>query len=190
MIAAEKILPFSINHALTPVSLLQGCITSMNEYGRFSIGRHENVTRAASCLLKPEVGDTVLYSLDDSGKVYILHLLLRSHENAMDIAQIDLPGVKKLVIRGKNMGLMAEQEMDISSLGDIKLSACFGTLLINSKNLFKNISDNLIENIQYQISKVNQYALTVKQLLRLHGKQQIITADQDIKIDAERINMG
>lgn len=190
MAASEKILSLNVKPAVMQIKLLQSRIISVDADGVYSVEGDMTAIRAFSCLLKPEPGDLVLVSMNHVNEAYILQVLAREHENIMCKAEISHPRISRLLIRGKKLNFLAEQELDIHSLGDIKLSACFGNMLVSVKNLLKTVSNNLIENIEYRISKVEHSMLNVKHLSRIHARQQIITADQDIKIDAERINMG
>lgn len=170
--------------------LYVGTITAIASNGDYVINHTLHCKRAISCLIKPESGDTVLTCVQGNRYYSILHILSREFSKTPGVLHLTPPDADKLVIQSKAISILGEKNVDITSLGSMQLSVCLGTLSIISKNLFKTVTDNLIENVRHHISTIEQYALTVTQLLRMHGRQQIITAEHDIKIDAERINMG
>jgi hypothetical protein len=47
-----------------------------------------------------------------------------------------------------------------------------------------------VSQAKHLIQHAGDFALNAKSLLRIHSKQQIITAQEDIRIDGKRINMG
>jgi hypothetical protein len=63
-------------------------------------------------------------------------------------------------------------------------------LRLTARNLFTTVSESLVQNVRNYIGQAEQYLLDVRQVLRMHGKQASVTAEQDVKIDAERISMG
>lgn len=142
--------------------------------------------QSLSCLLKPSAGDRVLVAVCQE-QIYVLHLLARARSSA---ACINLPGIEQLTITQAQISVVASDSLGLAALGDIEVTAASGVLRFNARNLFTTVSENLVENVQHYIGRAEQYLLDVKHLLRLHGKQASVTAEQDVKIDAERISLG
>ena len=143
--------------------------------------------QALSCLIRPEVGDHVLAATCKDDKPYILHILYRSN---LQHAQLSVPGAQQLCIAQDQVVLRAKDSISLNALADIDISAATGVLSLNAGSLFTTVSESLVQNARQFIGQAEHYLLEVKQLLRLHGQQALITAEKDIKVDAERISMG
>ena len=143
--------------------------------------------QSLSCLLKPCAGDKVLIAACEQGAVYILHLLQRPRSSS---ACLSVPGIQQLTLTQPQIAVVASDSLGLAALGDIEITAANGVLRQNARNLFTTVSENLVENVQHYIGRAEQYLLDVKHLLRLHGKHASVTAEEDVKIDAERISLG
>jgi hypothetical protein len=143
--------------------------------------------QATSCLIRPAAGDRVLVAACKEGENYIVHLLGRTRDTDACLA---VPGIERLAIRQASIELAAGERIALRSLGDIEVTAAAGELSLTARNLFSTVADSLVENARHYVGSVGQYLLEAKQLLRLHGKHTTITADQDVKVDGERISVG
>jgi len=143
--------------------------------------------QAVSCLLRPCAGDRALVASCKGGENYILHLLHRPRSNT---ACLSVPGVRQLAISQAQIDLSATEGLTLSALHDVEITAVAGVLRMTARNLFTTVSESLVENIHHYIGRAEQYLLDVKQVLRMHGKQASVTAEHDVKIDAERISLG
>jgi hypothetical protein len=52
------------------------------------------------------------------------------------------------------------------------------------------VAQTLVEQLNQHISRARLYSQEAEDLLTLHGGQAVITARHDLRVDAERINMG
>lgn len=143
--------------------------------------------QAASCLVVAAQGDRVLVAACRQGDNYIVHLLTRAEP---DSARLCVPGAQQVNFCQPRISLNASEQLALRSLQDIEVTAAGGTLSLTARNLFSSVSESLVENVRHYVGNVGHYLLDVKQMLRLHGKQASITADNDVKVDAERISMG
>lgn len=143
--------------------------------------------QSLSCLLKPCAGDKVLVAACATDETYILHLLARPRGAA---ACITVPGIEQLTLTQAQISIVAGDSLGLAALGDVEVTAASGVLRLNARNLFTTVSENMVENVQHYIGRAEQYLLDVKHLLRLHGKQASVTAEHDVKIDADRISLG
>jgi hypothetical protein len=143
--------------------------------------------QAVSCVITPVQGDRALVVTCRQNDNYIVHLLSRTHG---DEAFISVPGARQLTLRQPQIALSATERVALRSLRDIELTAATGVLSLTARNLFSTVTESLVENVRHYVGSVEQYLLDVKQMLRLHGKQASITAENDVKVDAERISMG
>jgi hypothetical protein len=157
------------------------------EGGRFLLQDGRIATQALSCLLEPRAGDRVLGVGCRDGACYIVHLLARPDS---DQATLCAPGMAQLTISQPQLALQASTSLSLRALRDVELSAATGTLTISARNLFQTVTESLVENVRFYIGCAEQYLLEVKHLLRQHGEQVMVTADKDVKVDADRISMG
>jgi len=86
--------------------------------------------------------------------------------------------------------LNSERRLALRSLGDVELTAATGTVALQGRNIFATAADSLVQQSGHWIARMGHALLEAGELLRLHGKQALLTADKDIKVDAERISMG
>lgn len=143
--------------------------------------------QAASCVVIPAQGDRVLVAACRHGDNYIVHLLSRSQAEK---AFLSVPGAQHLTLRQPEITLAATEKVGLHSLRDVDVTAVTGVLSLTARNLFSTVAESLVQNVRHYVGNAEQYLLEVKQMLRLHGKQASITAENDVKVDAERISMG
>lgn len=143
--------------------------------------------RAVSCLVELQVGDRVLANVSGDGLCHVLHILMRGEGES---AGLSVPGARSVALRQARIALHAIETLDMGSAGEASLSAAGGTLSLNGRNLFLTVSESIVEQANHYVGKFGQYLLDVRQLLRLHGNDALLTATSDIKVDAERISMG
>ena len=144
-------------------------------------------SRSAGCLLEPEKGDQVLLYCNESGETFITQVL---HKNEPAVARINIDGVKKLAIEQAEISLLAKNDISLTSLTNIDICAITGDLTLQVNNLISSVRETVVENARHRISKAFTYALDVTGLMRIQSEQGVVTAEKDLKIDAERISMG
>jgi len=88
------------------------------------------------------------------------------------------------------VSIRATEQIALHALRDVDITAATGVLSLNARNLFTTVQESLVQNVRHFVGKAEQYLLDAKQLLKLHGKQALITAEHDVKVDGERISMG
>lgn len=143
--------------------------------------------RSAGCLLEPEKGDLVLLYRSDIGENFITQIL---HKNEQATARLNVEGVQKLLLEQPDISLMARNEINLTALADIEISAIAGNLTLQVNNFISSVRETVVENARHRISKTFTYALDVTGLMRIKSEQGVVTAEKDLKIDAERISMG
>jgi hypothetical protein len=142
---------------------------------------------AVSCLLRPQSGDRVVLAELPGGPPFVIAILERPGTPS---AQLEVAGAQCLTLAAPRVTLTAVEAIEMSSLRDIEITAASGRFSINARHLAVTAVESFIQNARDCIANIGTYALQVRSLLRLHGQQAILTAERDMKIDAEQISVG
>ena len=175
--------------------------------------------RSFSCLVEPMPGDTVLVSRAVSG-CYILAILerhgdqhaclafegdadLRLKQGRLRVAAqegIDLVTAKDTALFSPELSINSVQA-DVS----IQNLSFFGTFLqgqIERIKLIGQACDSIFERVSQRVKrcyrwvdeldqlKAGQLNYLVKKLMSLRGKYSVLTAEEDVRIDGDKILMG
>jgi hypothetical protein len=163
-----------------------GVITGKKENGTYILDMELDAVRAISCIVVPDTGDYVNYCETEKGR-YILNILQR---NVSSEICLNGPDSNELTVNSKRFRILSEKSVEIVSCGDITISSIAGTIVLNAQNFLKSIVDSAITLAQNCIIRAVQISTDVEQVCRIHSCHHIITADKDVRIDGERINMG
>lgn len=144
-------------------------------------------SRATGCLLEPGVDDTVLCCELEDGIRYVLAVLHRPEPTE---GRLSVTGAESVCLSAERLNFTGTEELNLRSLRHMQFNAALGTLHIHAQNLFSSVTDSLVQTAHNYIGKMSQYSLSALGMLRQHGRHQIVTADQDVRIDGERITMG
>lgn len=160
------------------VNIYFGEVTSVlqDDSTSFEINHCWQAMPAAGLLVSPIIQDQVMF-VEIQSQYYITQVL---HRRAVENT-IELKTENDLHISANNFRVVAKENMDFVSLQRISLQCKQGVL---------SMTHSLITQAEHFIQNAAHLSLTAKSLLRLHGKQQIITAKDDVRIDGKRINMG
>lgn len=177
-------------------------------------------TKSVSCLIEPVTGDTVLISVAPSGRCYILGILERetvgpaslvfegnvefkAKEGRFRVAAqegIDLVSAKGTALVSPELSINSVQA-DVS----IQQLSFFGTFLQGQIQKIKMIGqacDSVFERVSQRVRrcyrwvdeldqlKAGQLDYLVKKLMSLRGKYSVLTAEEDVRIDGDKILMG
>ncbi|MCZ7684357.1 MAG: DUF3540 domain-containing protein [Sandaracinaceae bacterium] len=193
-------------------ALLDGELAVVHE-GRSTLAR-----RAASCLLAPAAGDTVLVART-GGRAYVLAVLeresderaievegdlhLRSRGGAVTIEAEDdppAPGARRAGDRGPN----AHPRGRAGELGRGQRARPLRAPLLESTRMKQvaSLSEVVVESVKETLGRAyrsiregehveaGSMTLSVKNLLRSHADTAIVTADKLVKLDGDQIHLG
>lgn len=163
-----------------------GIAVTLGEH-RFLLTDGRIARQALSCVIAPEVGDKVLVGGASGADCYVLHVLQRADPA---LAELSVPGATELRIRQARLALHARDALGLHSLRDIEIGAATGLLSLHADNMFTTVNEALVQSMRHYVGSAEQYLLDVSQLLRMHGKQAMLHADQDVKVDGQRISVG
>lgn len=154
--------------------------------GAWNLTSGATAARATSCLVEPMTGDTVLVASEGETS-YILSILQRQAQAPLTIRAPEDQGIQ---LRTKFLSVIAQQNISLQALTDFDIKAPFGALKTNTANLFQSVRGSLVTTAKSWVSSTGDFQLDAKGSMITRAKVQIINADEDLFVDAERINMG
>ena len=137
-------------------------------------------------LLAPCRGDGVLAVLTARG-AFVAMVLTRAEPGA---ARIDVPGARHVAMTHERITLTATRALELQSLRDLAITSAGGTLRMSAQHLFVTVTESLVENLRHHVAQVGSYALHVKELLRMNARHALVSASEELKMDAERVDIG
>jgi len=154
-----------------------GTNTDTSKFGDLWQIDHDYWARpATSLLLTPDIGDQVTF-IEASGQYYISQILHRPDSKQ----PLNFHADRDINWQATNFHLTAQENVELVSLNKVSMTCKHGVL---------SMTDTLVAQAEHFVQKAAHLNISAKTLLRLHGKHQLITADEDVRIDGERINMG
>jgi Protein of unknown function (DUF3540) len=164
-----------------------GYVREVREDATLTLTDGRCVRVAASCLLQPQCGDRVVLIEIAGGEAFVHAILER---DAAQPANLQIPGAQRVTLSARNLMLAASDSLQMCSLRDIEIAAAAGVVGITAPHVTVTAVESIIQSAKQYLASIGTYALQVSGLIRMHGQQAIVTAQQDIKIDAERISVG
>jgi hypothetical protein len=176
--------------------------------------------KSVSCLVEPLPGDTVLLSQTTSGKCYVLSILEREDQGPASLVfdgDVDLKakeGRLRLaaqegidLVSAKDTALISAQLSVNSVQAEVNIQhlSFFGNFLqgqIQKIKLIGQACDSVFERVSQRVKRcyrrveeldhltAGQLNYLVKKLMSLRGKYSVLTAEEDVRIDADKILMG
>lgn len=176
--------------------------------------------KSVNCLIEPLPGDTVLVSQAGWGGSYVLAILereaeaparlvfggdveLKSEQGRVRVTAeegIDLVSAGRTALVSRRLAIHSgEAEVNVPRL------SLFGSLLhaqVDTVRLFGRACDSVFERVSQRVRRsyrwveelehvtAGQLRYLVKKLLSLRGKYSVITAEEDVRIDGDKILMG
>jgi hypothetical protein len=189
-----------------PVHLL-GRLSGFLPDGQISVEDEAGVPwlcrRAASCLLKPEMGDTVLLSGPDGRRIYLIAVVEQSDTSA---SCIDAPGDLCLRSPGK-LRMQAGEWVLEAEKGDCQIAemrytgqaidATVGRLRLVGR-VFESVADRMVQMARSALrlidetdqSRVGHLDVQATETVRIHGKHALVTGKELVKLDAAQVHLG
>ena len=141
-------------------------------------------SKAAACLVEPEINDEVLLFLDTKNDSFIISVLKRNSQQEMIIPFEN--GVKLKVQQGtlgiesENVNISAERNLNFTA----KNINTFADRMLHKVNrLYRDIKE-------FEESNIGRLRCLVKGMFHLKAKDTILTAEERLKMDSERIQIG
>ena len=167
---------------------------------------------AASCLVKPGIGDRVLVSIDGDGLSYILAVLVRSTPEAdqtlyfegnvnlhAEGGALSLTSSESVSLASERMSLAAktgEAVFDDLSLTGNSFTAHLGsirTIAGTVEHLFHRLTERLVDAFRFvkghEEVQTGSTRYLVEENLTMHSKNAMHVAEEIVSINAEQINL-
>lgn len=132
--------------------------------------------KALSLMIEPNVGDKVCF-VEVDGQYYINQLLSRADQQA----ELTITSQQKMHWVAPKMTFTAFEQLEMVSLNKVMMSG---------KDCVMSAANSMVQHAENLIQQVGQLSVSARGLMKLTGKQQVIIAEKDVRIDGERINMG
>ena len=205
-----------------PIQLI-GEVSQVGLQGDYVVlcdAHHWHVERAASCLLTPQVGDTVLISGPVPSQTYLIAVIKQAHPAASRLevqgdlviaaAQggISLEAGNNLNMQGGNSASLSAPELEISSeqarctVADMEYLGTRARMTVGSLQLMGRVCEVVADRISHLAQSIFRLARGTEQVragnidyqadmaVRMHGRQTVLTAKELVKVDGDQIHMG
>lgn len=151
------------------------------------------VRRAAGCVLDAEAGDRVLVARAvDAGVMetgYIVQILAFANARK-DAVNLVVPDCRKVAWQQDEIAVTTANRLSLSSVNEVEIMSLRRAVEIKARQLLTCITNSIVETAKEKISTTEFTQMKSSVLTHIQTKQAIITADEDIRIDGERINLG
>ncbi|MCI5222976.1 MAG: DUF3540 domain-containing protein [Candidatus Electrothrix sp. AR4] len=172
--------------------------------------RRIRAVQAVGCLLAPEPGDTVLLAEESGGKAYIVSVLTRTANSA----HINLPpdtvvaarggdlllcGDKRITFNAPEVQLHADRgvveinEVDCTAdkvdLSISRFRAVWGAVETKAERVVQRIS-RLYRRINTEDSRLEELHCSVDETYHVEAGEVIIEADERLRLDGDRVELG
>lgn len=146
----------------------------------------QRASRAVGCLVEPEQGDRVLVASEGSEQV-ILSVISRQ-EGAL--VSLNTANGGDVQLTSGSISLHAERGVELQAHASILLAAPFGDVEFVAANLTQSVQGCAVTLADTIVDKARNVHLTADESIITRTQVHSVTADQDLFMDADRINMG
>ncbi len=146
----------------------------------------QQASRALSCLVEPEPGDRVLVVCEGPERV-ILSVISRQTGAAVSLNTANDGDVQ---LTSGSISLHAERNIELQTQTSIMLAAPFGDVESVACNLTQSVQGCAATLADTIVDKARNVHLTADESIITRAQVHSVTADQDLFMDADRINMG
>jgi len=206
-----------------PVHLL-GHVTAIAPDGQIGVedesGTAWTCRRAASCLLQPQPGDTVMISGPDRLRVWLIAVVEQADATA---SRIDAPGNVVLASATGSVSIESASDVRLRAVGAVdmqaaqwKLEADLAQCRVDEMHytgrqadatvghtrifgkVFETVADRVMQMARSAFRivdeteqvRVGQMDVEAEHSVRIHGQHTLVTGTDLVKVDASQIHMG
>jgi hypothetical protein len=173
-------------------SFASACIAAC-EGDTYSMDNGRHARAALSCLVKPETGDLVQL-FHTGAQCFITAILHRAAFERADTTErridIAVGGADTLQLNVRKLACVADESISLCAGQSCEIASPGGRVMLTARNLFTIASDNLVQQARTSLTQALNYSVKALELLHLKGRQQLISAETEIRLDGQYINMG
>ena len=172
--------------------------------------RQIQAVQATGCLLVPEPDDMVLLAEQAGGKAYIISVLHRTAKPA----RINLPADTVVAAQGGDLLLCADKQISLKSpdmhfqadqgvaeirdtaftadtveLSVSRLRAVWSAVETRAERVFQRVN-RLYRRIRTEDSRLEELHCSVDKTCRIEAEEITIEADERLRLDGERVEIG
>ncbi|WP_413763527.1 DUF3540 domain-containing protein [Variovorax sp. Varisp41] len=166
-------------------------------------GERWHCPRAASCLLQPSVGDTVLVAGPRRDQAYLIAVITQAYPAQARLAVdgvLTLQAGTRLELAAPELDLQARKaEVEIGEMdyrgGEVRITTLIARFVgrtcetvLDRLSVLTRSSFRLTEEVE-QV-RAGQIDYQAEETLRLHAKNTLVSSKGLVKVDAEQIHMG
>ena len=148
---------------------------------------------AVSCLIKPEAGDLVQLFHGDA-QCFVTAILRRQTLEHAGVTErkieIAVNGADTLQLSVPKLQCVARDSIALFAGQSCEIASPQGRVLLTARNVCAIAGDNLIQQARTALTQVTNYSVKALELLHLKGRQQLISAETEVRLDGQYINMG
>ncbi len=172
--------------------------------------RRIQAVQATGCLLMPEPGDMVLLAEQEEEKAYIVSVLSRTAKPA----RINLPADTVIAAQGGDLLLCADRQISLTApdmhfqagrgvaeirdadftadkveISVSRLRAVWGAVETRAERVFQRVN-RLYRRIRTEDSRLDELHCSVDKTCRIEAEEITIEADERLRLDGERVEIG
>lgn len=199
----------TVNHklvqAVLPPMQVAGTVTQHFADGSLMVesgGRGWHCRRAVSCVIAPQVGDSVLITTVEN-QIWLLAVLERQDSQSAELSvagDLHIRSDGELRFSGERLHVSAEQGdchiSDMKYSGDslsawVSLSRIVGKSAESVWQTVSQISHHLLRITRHtEQVRAGQLDMQAQEYARLHAQNMVLTSKAITKVDSEQIHMG
>ena len=197
-----------------------GVVTGASASG-FAVGTASGqyqAQRALSCLVSPEVGDSVLLAVPPRGDIYVLAVLDRAGETALTIASerdialrtrgtITMTAADTVETRAREVHTTAHRvetsaTEGLVSIGKLELVSGMVSANVRAAKAVLGTLDTVLERVsqhvkrsykiveELELTRAREVDLRVERCLKMRSQNTLMDAEQIVKVQAEQVHLG
>jgi hypothetical protein len=159
----------------------------------YRIDNGRRARAALSCVIKPEAGDLVqLFHAEE--QCFITAILRRAafeqNTQAGRTLEMSVGGADTLLLTVPNLRCVSTDSIALVAGQACEIASPQGRVTLTARNLFTIATDNLIQQARTSLTQAVNYSVKALDFLHLKGHRQLISAETEIRLDGQYINMG
>ena len=140
------------------------------------IDDHFSAQSAVSLLVKPEAGDLVEFMPYQNDNYIIVQILQRT-EGCKTIIQ----STHDVCWIAPKVSIQAQDALELAALNCVSISG---------DNVVQSAQQSSVQRAQTMVLNAEYLSASADTVMNLTAKQQMLIAEEEVRIDGERINMG